>query len=171
MVSSEIDVYLEEQPLEKPKEIVQDDVEEEKRESLAILATLGDTKEYTGVQLALGDIKRLSPKDVEKYYNRYQSVLGKQVTGGLIETAIQSATRIISYMLPIDDPEKLCEDLQQDELVKRELSSAVGFLVLKGGRFVALASAISRVIKHVELGAPSTIKQAVITPVDTLESS
>ena len=57
---------------------------EEKRESLAILASLGTSKDYLGVQMSLGDVHKLSPKDVEKYYYRYQSKLSKQVTGGLV---------------------------------------------------------------------------------------
>ena len=37
---------------------------EEKRESLAILASLGTAKDYLGVQMSLGDVKKLSPKGV-----------------------------------------------------------------------------------------------------------
>ena len=40
---------------------------ESKRESLSILASLGTTKEFLGVEMSLGDIKKLSTKDVEKY--------------------------------------------------------------------------------------------------------
>ena len=46
---------------------------EDKRESLAILASLGTAKDYLGVQMSLGDVKKLSPKDVEKYHYRYQA--------------------------------------------------------------------------------------------------
>ena len=54
------------------------------RESLAILASLGSTKEYLGEELSLGDIKKLKEADALKYYNKYQSVLGKQLHKGLI---------------------------------------------------------------------------------------
>ena len=47
-----------------------------KRESLAILATIGNTKEFLGVNMSLGDVHKLSAKDVEKYYLRYQTILG-----------------------------------------------------------------------------------------------
>ena len=67
---------------------------EEKRESLAILASLGTAKDYLGVQMSLGDVKKLSPKDVVKYYYRYQSILGKQVTGGLVENVIKLAVSL-----------------------------------------------------------------------------
>ena len=125
-----------------------DDIEE-KRESLAILASLGTAKDYLGVQMSLGDVKKLSPKDVEKYYYRYQSILGKQVTGGLVENVIKLASKVVSNVIPIDDCNALSNDLSQDELVRRELTTAAGYLVLKGGRFVALASALFHVVSHV----------------------
>ena len=123
---------------------------EEKRESLAILASLGTAKDYLGVQMSLGDVRKLSPKDVCKYYYRYQSVLSKQVTGGLVENAIKLGSKMISHVIPIDDPDSLSSDLVQDEIVKRELVNAAGYLVLKGGRFVALASALFHVVRHVD---------------------
>ena len=47
------------------------DVEYQK-ESLVILASLGATKEYLGVEMSLEKIHKLSDKEVEKYFNRYQ---------------------------------------------------------------------------------------------------
>ena len=122
---------------------------EEKRESLAILASLGTAKDYLGVQMSLGDVKKLSSKDVEKYYYRYQSILGKQVTGSLVENAIKLASKVISNVISIDNNEALSNDLLQDDLIRRELTTAAGYLVLKGGRFVALASALFHVVSHV----------------------
>ena len=131
---------------------------EEKRESLAILTSLGTAKDYLGVQMSLGDVKKLVPKDVEKYYYRYQSKLAKQVTGGLVENAIKLASKMISKVVPIDDPDSLSNDLVQEEIVRRELVDAAGYLVLKGGRFVALASALFHVVSHVEF----TVKKEVL---------
>ena len=122
---------------------------EEKRESLAILCSLGTAKDYLGVQMDLGDVMRLTPKGVKKYYYRYKSVLGKQVAGGLVENVIKLASKVVSNVVSIDDPDALSDDLAKDEPVRRELNTAAGYLVLKGGRFVALASALFHVIKHV----------------------
>ena len=99
--------------------------------------------------MSLGDVKKLSAKDVEKYYYRYQSMLSKQVTGGLVENVIKLTSKIISHVVSIDDPDSLSSDLVQDEIVRRELTNAAGYLVLKGGRFVALASALFHVVSHV----------------------
>ena len=123
---------------------------EEKRESLAILVSLGTSKDYLSVPMSLGDVKRLTPKGVEKFYFRYQTKLAKQVTGGLVENAIKLTSKTISRFIPIDDPDSLSDDLVQDEIVRRELVNAAGYLVLKGGRFVALASALFHIVSHVD---------------------
>ena len=134
------------------KEAVKDDNELEiKQESLAILAALGTTKEYLGVDMSLGDIKKLSVKDVEKYYNRYQAVLGKKINGGLVDSSLQLISKVISYMVPVDDIKSLCDDLKNDDLVNRELTNIVGLLALKAGRLAALASGIFQVAKHIKL--------------------
>ena len=119
------------------------DVEYQK-ESLVILASLGTTKEY------LEKIHKLSDKEVEKYFNRYQKVAGQKMANGLVDSAISTATKVISCFLPIDDTEELCYDLQNDELVKRELSNIAGLLVVRGGRLVALGSALFQVARHIK---------------------
>ena len=49
----------------------------------------------------------------------------------------------------------MTSDLKNEELVRNELSDLAGLLVLKGGRFVALASALFHVVRHVKIGNPS----------------
>ena len=131
---------------------------EEKRESLAILVSLGTAKDYLGVQMSLGDVSKLSPKGVEKLYFRYQTKLAKQVTGGLVENAIKLTSKTISRFIPIDDSDSLSNDLVNGEIVRRELVNAAGYLVLKGGRFVALASALFHIVSHVDF----TINEKVL---------
>ena len=130
------------------------DVEYQK-ESLVILASLGTTKEYLGVEMSLEKIQKLPDKEVEKYFNRYQIVAEQKMANGLVDSAVKTATKVISCFLPIDDTEALCSDLQKDELVKRELSSIAGLLVVKGGRLVALGSALFQVARHIKFNRDS----------------
>ena len=139
---------------------------EEKRESLRILVTTGAAKEYLGMcvlqdgkrkEIEVCDIERFSPKTVEKFYFRYQTKLAKQVTGGLVESAIKLGAKTMSKFVPIDDPDSLSDDLVHDEIVKRELVNAAGYLVLKGGRFVALASALFHVVSHIDFSAKKEV--------------
>ena len=130
------------------------DVEYQK-ESLVILASLGTTKEYLGVEMSLEKIHKLSDKEVEKYFNRYQKVAGQKIANVLVDSAISTATKVISCFLPIDDTEELCYDLQNDELVKRELSNIAGLLVVRGGRLAALGSALFQVARHIKFNSDS----------------
>ena len=57
--------------------------------------------------------------------------------------------------MPIDDTEELCYDLQNDELVKRELTNIAGLLVVRGGRLVALGSALFQVVRHIKFNRDS----------------
>ena len=130
------------------------DVEYQK-ESLVILASLGTTKEYLGVEMSLEKIHKLPDKEVEKFFNRYQKVAGQKMANGQVDSAISTATKVISCFLPIDDTEELCYDLQNDELVKRELSNIAGLLVVRGGRLVALGSALFQVVRHIKFNRES----------------
>ena len=130
------------------------DVEYQK-ESLVILASLGTTKEYLGVEMSLEKIHKLPDKEVEKFFNRYQKVAGQKMANGLVDSAISTATKVISCFLPIDDTEELCYDLQNDELVKRELYNIAGLLVVRGGRLVALGSALFQVVRHINFNRES----------------
>ena len=130
------------------------DVEYQK-ESLVILASLGTTKEYLGVEMSLEKIHKLPDKEVEKFFNRYQKVAGQKMANGLVDSAISTATKVILCFLPIDDTEELCYDLQNDELVKRELSNIAGLLVVRGGRLAALGSALFQVVRHIKFNRES----------------
>ena len=125
------------------------------KESLVILASLGTTKEYLGVEMSLEKSHKLPDKEVEKFFNRYQKVAGQKMANGLVDSAISTATKVISCFLPIDDTEELCYDLQNDELVKRELSNIAGLLVVRGGRLVALGSALFQVVRHIKFNRDS----------------
>ncbi|KXJ09795.1 hypothetical protein AC249_AIPGENE26557 [Exaiptasia diaphana] len=143
-----------EKPVEKKKRTTKKpdspDIEE-KRQQLSILAVLGTIETYTGVKMPLGDVKKLSAKDVETYYNRYQVTMGNQVTGGLVDMVIEGASEVINMVAPIDDKKELCEDLKKNDLLKQELNNAAGYAVLKGGRFVALGSCLMQIAKHINL--------------------
>ena len=105
--------------------------------------------------MSLEKIHKLSDKEVEKYFNRYQKVAGQKMANGLVDSAIKTATKVISCFLPIDDTEALCSDLQKDELVKREISNIAGLLVVRGGRPVALGSALFQVARHIKFNRDS----------------
>jgi len=142
------EVVVKKKAVERKKKVVDVEVEE-KREQLCILSVLGTIGQYTGIKMALGDVKKLSAKDVEKYFNRYQTVLGNKITNGLVDSMLELAVGLASYVVPIDDNKELCNDLQNNEMLKQELNNIAGYFLFKGGRLVALSSCLVQVAKHV----------------------
>ena len=55
------------------------------------------------MNMSLSDVHKLSEKDVEKYYVRYQSVMGQQLTDGLVDSGIEAASKTVAYFVPVDD--------------------------------------------------------------------
>ena len=109
--------------------------------------------------MSLGDIKKLSTKDVAKYYLPYQTILCKQLSSSLVYSAVLATSKAVSMAVTIDDTEQLYQDLKKDEIIKCELSSFAGLLILKGGRFVALAGAFFQVTKHIKIRKSQQIQE------------
>ena len=103
------------------------------------------------MNMSLGDVHKLLEKDVEKYYVKYQAVLGQQLTDGLVDSGIQAASKITSYIILVNDSEKLCTTWKNNKLLVRDLSTLAGYLALKGGRLVTFASVTFDLTKHVSL--------------------
>ena len=125
------------------------------------------------MNMSLGDVHKLSVKDVEKYYVRYQTIL-RQHTDGLVESGIQAASKIASYFINVDVPEKLCNTWKNNKLLVRDLSTFAGYLALRGGRLVTLASVTFDLTKHVKLGnqeKDNTFQDILGTFQDTLSTS
>ncbi|KAK3748973.1 hypothetical protein QZH41_019094 [Actinostola sp. cb2023] len=142
------EVVIKKKAVERKKKVVDVEVEE-KREQLCILSVLGTIDQYTGIKMSLGDVKKLPSKDVDKYFNRYQTVLGNKITQGLVSSALELAVGLASYAIPIDNNKELCEDLKANEVLTQELNNIAGYFLLKGGRMVALSSCLVQVAKHV----------------------
>mgnify|MGYP001792434717 CR=1 FL=1 len=136
-----------------------------KRESLAILATIGNTKEFLGVNMSLGVVHNLSEKDVKKYYVRYQAVMGQQLIDELIDSGIQAVSKTTAYFVSVDDSEKLYNTWRNNRLLVRDLNTIEGYLALKGGRIVTLASVTFDLTKHVRLQQKdNTFQEVLSTP-------
>ena len=73
-----VEDYIEDIPEVKEDKTSDDEDLDTQRESLAILASLGSTEEFLGKAMSLGDIKRLSPKQVKKYLYSIQDRNGKE---------------------------------------------------------------------------------------------
>ena len=124
--------------------------ESDHREQLAILVASGNCKEFLGVQLTQEQIKRLSKKDVEKFFKRYETSLSSKTCEAIVDGFLQLSCRGLAYFLPIDQ-EKLLNNLQKDFMVKGELYVIAGGLYLRYGGYMEAASAALLTLNNLKL--------------------
>ena len=123
------------------------------RERLAVLVSTGKSKEAIGVQLTHEHVKRLSDKDVEKYYERYKAYAGNKTTVSLIDSFLMFVSKGVGMVVSIDDVKELQKELKNDYIINSELSSFAGSLALRCGTWLAVANAALITTKHIIFNA------------------
>ena len=120
------------------------------REQLAILVSTGKCKEAIGVNLTHEQVRRLGDKDVIRHYKRYEAHVGARTTETLIESFLAFSTKALSLVVNLKDVEALQNELKNDYIITKELSSLSGNIALRCGRLLAVANAFFITAKHVD---------------------
>ena len=133
---------------------------------LEILAATGRTKDFLGKQFTLNDLEYLSEKEILKYHRIYQSALAVRVNDTFGKMAIKSYATLADWLLPIDNRETLYDDLRNDYILMNEIDRWTGWLSLRIGSWMAVASTSLITAGHCLQKAPqSMITQSMITQV------
>ena len=76
-----------------------------------MLVSTGKSKEALGTQVTREQVKRLTDKEVKKFYKRYVAYLGSKTTETLMQSFLMLASKAISMVVKVDDVEALQKDL------------------------------------------------------------
>ena len=128
------------------------------REQLAVLVSTGKAKEAIGVQLTHEQLKRLTDKEVEKYYKRYETFVGSKTTESMVDNLLTLLTRGLQMVIEIDDIDAMKKELKEDFIINKEMTNFVGSLSLKYGKFLAPISAALITAKHIDFNSHLQIK-------------
>ena len=123
------------------------------REDLAILVSTGKCKESIGVNLTHEQVRRLEDKDVMKYSKRLEAYVGARTTEALIDSFLAFSTKARGLVVKLKDPEALKNELKNDYIITKELSTLSGSLALRCGRLLAFANSVLIAAKHVDFSA------------------
>ena len=123
------------------------------REQLAVLVSTGKAKEAIGVQLTHEQLKRLTDKEVEKYYKRYETFVGSKTTESMVDSLLTLLTRGLKMVVEIDDIDAMKKELKEDYIINKEMTDFVGSLALKYGKFLAPISAALITAKHIDFNS------------------
>ena len=75
------------------------------------------SKEAIGAQLTHDQVKRLSDKNVQKYFQRYEAYVGNKTTDSLIDSAIMLFSKGAGLVVSIDDVKELQKELKNDYII------------------------------------------------------
>ena len=98
-------------------------------------------REWLAVLVSTGKaVKRLTEKEVAKFYKRYEAYVGNKTTETLIDSFLIMVSKLVGTFVSIDDVKELQKDLKNDYIINQELSSVTGSRSLRCGRLLALLS-------------------------------
>ena len=77
-----------------------------------MLVSTGKSKEAFGTQLTHEQVKRLTDKEVKRFYKRYEAYLGSKTIETLMQSLLMLASKTIGMVVKMDDVD--VEALQKD---------------------------------------------------------
>ena len=119
-------------------------------QNLAVPVSTGKTKEALGTQLAQKQVKRLTDKEVEEFYKRYEAYVGSKTTKAFIQNFLMLASKAVDMVVKVNDVDALQKDLQKEFVLNSMLSSVAGNMALGCGRLLPVANAALITDKHID---------------------
>ena len=156
-------------PKKQKAEPIVDDKCEQYRSKLGCIVASGQSNAFLGKTFTLHDINNMSELDINKYYKLYESTYSTLVSDNIVDGFLNSSSKICSWVLPVDDANKLASDLRDNFLVTTELKKLTGNLAYSFGPFLALMSGGLTIAKHIEIAkhkCPSKKKESLDSKTD-----
>jgi len=127
---------------------------------LMILVASGRSDELLGKKITLRDVEeKLTPSEIKKYYKLCESNLANKINSNIANCCVMIFSQVINKALPIDDVDKLADDLRNDYILQSELKNISGIISLRFGKTMALVSAGLITLKHTVFARKTKEKQ------------
>ena len=123
-------------------------------QTLNIVISSGRSKELLGRNVTLKELDEMSSDKIEVYYKIYELNYANKVSSCLNGTIINLYSYAINKVVPIDDIEKLQEDLNNSYILNNELRNITGGLARVGGKIWSLVELSLTTFKHIKITSP-----------------
>ena len=148
-------------PLPKTQvtDLVDKNLQEQKRTRLAAIVAGGTAQKYIGNRLTLAQLDVMSDDEISKHYSRYEARLGASMTKTLGASALQMYALAASTFLPIppENRPQLVIDLEEDPFVGHALTTACCELYYRYGMYLAPLTAAMTTAKHCQFEDQSNL--------------
>jgi hypothetical protein len=121
-------------------------------QALNTVISSGGSKEFLGRAVGLKELDSMGPEELEAYHKIYELNYANKIGEGIVSSIIGAYSKFANKFLPIDNVEKLEEDLQSDYILNAELKNIVGKIAMAfGGKLMASLSLSVITFQHVRL--------------------
>lgn len=118
-------------------------------QTLNTVISTGQSKELLGKSITTKALDEMTGDEIEAYYKIYELNYANKVSCYLNSTIISLYSYAINKVVPIDDIEKLQEDLNNSYILNNELRNITGGLARVGGKLWSLVELSLTTLKHV----------------------
>jgi hypothetical protein len=129
--------------------------EQTRHGDLEVLIATGKTKDFIGKQMSFIDLDNHFEKDILKYHRIYQSNMAIKMNDSFGKVAIGSYCHLAGLIIPVNDKEKLYEDLRNYYIVINELDRWIGWLSLRMGGLMIVASTSFMTLNNCDFSSSS----------------
>ena len=120
-------------------------------QALNIVVSTGRSKELLGRNIITADLDQMTSDELEAYYKIYELNYSEKVSSSISSTIIGLYSYAINKVVPIDDVDKLREDLHKSYILTNELKNLTGGLARIGGKIWSLVELTLTTAKHIKV--------------------
>ena len=148
---------MENQILSKsPEHAIESRVESAKEyQTLHIIISSGRSTEFLGRNITLKDLEAMDQGTIEAYHKIYGLNYANKINENIISSVIGAYAKVVNRVLPIDDVQKLEQDLNNDYILTSELKNITGSIAATCGKFMSLFSLSFITFKHIRVSTHS----------------
>ena len=118
--------------------------------TLKIIISTGRSNELLGKNITLENLETMSEEEIEAYFKIYEINYSSKVSSCISSAIINFYSYAINKIVPIDDIEKLQEDLNNSYILTNELKNITGSLAMFGGKLFSLVELGLTTFKHIK---------------------
>ena len=120
-------------------------------QTLYIIVSSGRSKEFLGKNVTVKELESMTREQIDAYYKIYELSYADKINDNIISGIIALYSRAVNKLLPIDDVEKLSEDLNNDYILTSELKNITVGVAAVCGKLLSVFSLGIITFKHVKV--------------------
>lgn len=128
-------------------------------QTLNVVISTGRSKELLGRVISVKDLEDMTVDELEAYYKIYELNYTEKVSSSLNHALVSLYSYIVNKVVPIDDVDKLIDDLNNSYILNNELKNITGGLARVGGKIWSLVELGLTTAKHVKVQTKELLKE------------